>query len=123
MMCGIGLLLAASLLTPQESELKAALPDIFAKSAAHYRALDAAATQLMKGANGAVCFPRGYDAKRDALRMVSLNDWTNGHYAGALWYLYECTGDDFFKERATVWTEALEPNRHNSSHHDTGFIM
>ena len=106
-----------------EASLKASLPDVFAKAAAHYRALDAAATSLMKGADGAVRFPRGYDAKRGVLRTVSLDDWTNGHYAGALWYIYEATGDEFFRERATVWTEALEPNRRNSSHHDTGFIM
>ena len=32
-----------------EAALKARLPEIFAKAAAHYRALDAAATPLMKG--------------------------------------------------------------------------
>ena len=29
----------------------------------------------------------------------------SGHFPGSLWYLYEATGDEFFKERATVWTE------------------
>ena len=45
-------ILAAAMLTPQEAELKAKLPEIFAKSAAHYRALDAAATPLMHNAKG-----------------------------------------------------------------------
>lgn len=49
MMFGIGLLLAAPLLTPQEVELKDLPSEIFEKSAAHYKALDAAATPLMKG--------------------------------------------------------------------------
>ena len=38
-----------------EAALKARLPGIFAKAAAHYRALDAAATPLMKGKVVAVC--------------------------------------------------------------------
>ena len=35
-------LVAAALTCPQESKLQAMLPDVFAKSAAHYRAIDAA---------------------------------------------------------------------------------
>ena len=46
------LLFSAALLSPQETELKARLPEVFAKSAAHYRALDAAATPLMKDEKG-----------------------------------------------------------------------
>jgi len=45
-------ILAAVLAVPGEAELKARLPDIFAKSAAHYRALDAAATPQMKDEKG-----------------------------------------------------------------------
>ena len=121
MTTGTGLLLAAALLTPQESELKARLPDIFARAAAHYRALDAAATPLM--ADGVPRIPRSYNGGKGVLRMVSCMDWTAGHYPGALWYLYEATGDGFFRDRATAWTEILEPNKSVSTHHDTGFIM
>ena len=41
------ILISTVLLTPQENELAARLPEIFARSAAHYRALAAAATPLM----------------------------------------------------------------------------
>ena len=126
MMAGIGLLLAATLLTPQESELRAALPDIFAKSAAHYRALDAAATPLMKDKKGDLRTPHGilkWKTGKNELDMRSIYWWTSGHFPGSLWYLYEATGDEFFKERATAWTETLALNSKVTGNHDVGFIM
>ena len=118
-----GLMLAAALLTPQESELKARLPEIFAKCAAHYRALDAAATPLMKDAKGRLCTPHGYRRADQKLDMRSVYWWTAGHFPGSLWYLYEATGDAFFRDRATAWTEILAPNSVVTNHHDVGFIM
>ncbi|MBQ6136316.1 MAG: glycoside hydrolase family 88 protein [Kiritimatiellae bacterium] len=107
-----------------EAKLKAMLPDVFAKSAAHYRALDAAATPLVdKGEDGMKQVPHGWNAKEGKPDMRSIKWWTSGHYPGSLWYLYEATGDEFFKERAVAWTEILEPNKSDSSHHDTGFMM
>ena len=122
----IGLLLAAALLTPQESELKARLPEIFAKSAAHYRALDAAATPLMKDAQGGLRTPHGWlkwKTGKAELDMRSIYWWTSGHFPGSLWDRYEATGDEFFKERATAWTEILAPNSKVTDNHDVGFIM
>jgi hypothetical protein len=105
-----------------EEELRAALPGIFAKAAAHYRALDAAATPLMHGGkNGAAQYPHGM--RRGALDMRGISSWTSGHYAGSLWLLYEATGDEFFKERATAWTEILTPNSRLITTHDLGFMM
>ena len=117
-------LAAAALACPQEAKLKAMLPEVFAKSAAHYRAIDAAATPLMdKGEDGMKQVPHGWNAKEGKPDMRSIKWWTSGHYPGSLWYLYEATGDEFFKERAVAWTEILEPNKSDSSHHDTGFMM
>ena len=114
---------AALTLSPSEAELQAKLPEIFAKSAAHYRALDAAATPLMKDAKGHLRTPHGFNRKRGELDMHSIFWWTSGHFAGSLWYLHEATGEDFFKDRATVWTEILEPNKTADTNHDLGFIM
>ena len=117
-------LAAAALACPQEAKLKAMLPEVFEKSAAHYRAIDAAATPLMdKGEDGMKRVPHGWNAKEGKPDMRSIRWWTSGHYPGSLWYLYEATGDEFFKERAVAWTEILEPNKSDSSHHDTGFMM
>ena len=126
MMVGIGVLLAATVLTPQESGLKAALPDIFAKSAAHYRALDAAATPLMKDEKGQSRTPHGnlkWKTGNNELDMRSIYWWTSVHFPGSLWYLYEATGEEFFKDRATVWTEILAPVAKYDLNHDVGFMM
>jgi hypothetical protein len=79
-------------------ELKAKLPEIFAKSAAHYKALDAAATPLMKKADGTVMVPQGFKRNTRELDMRKIEWWTSGHYPGSLWYLYEATGDDSILE-------------------------
>ena len=119
----------------QEGKLRAMLPEVFAKCAAHYRALDAAATPLMNSGDPAKTVPRGnkphaerlvphgWDAKTGKLDMRSIYWWTSGHFPGSLWYIYEATGDNFFKDRAIVWTETLSPNSKVSDNHDVGFIM
>ena len=125
------LLVAAALASPQEAKLKAVLPEVFAKCAAHYRALDAAATPLMNSGDpkrmnkphGERLVPHGWKAVEGKPDMRSIYWWTSGHFPGSLWYLYEATGDKFFKDRATVWTETLAPNSKVSDNHDVGFIM
>ena len=114
--------LAAALTTP-EAQLKAALPDVFAKSAAHYKAIDAAATPLTDAGEGRFKVPHGFNLKTRTLDMRSIEWWTSGHFPGSLWYLYEATGDAFFKDRATVWTEILAPNAKRDNTHDLGFMM
>ena len=131
----IGLALAAALCAaPQETELRNMLPQVFAKSAAHYRALDAATTPLRKGKmsnrkdrhNSDLYVPHGilkWKTGKAEYDMRSIFWWTAGHFPGSLWYLYEATGDAFFKERATEWTELLAPNSTVSDNHDVGFVM
>lgn len=123
--------LVAALANPQEAKLEALLPEVFAKSAAHYRAIDAAATPLMNSGDPSKVekphaerlVPHGWNAKTGKLDMRSIYWWTSGHFPGSLWYLYEATGEEFFRERATVWTETLAPNSKVSDNHDVGFIM
>ena len=55
---------ALGCLGPAEDGLAARLPEIFAKSAAHYRALDAAATPLMKDGKGELRTPHGWRSTR-----------------------------------------------------------
>ena len=120
---GIALMLSCGVQAAKIDELKASLPEIFAKSAAHYKALDAAATPLMKKADGTVMVPQGFKRDKRELDMRKIEWWTSGHYPGSLWYLYEATGDEFFKERATVWTENLKPISKFTGNHDIGFMM
>jgi len=108
-----------------ESILKERLPGLFARSAAHYRALDAAATPLMRNEKfkGGLGAPQGWNAEKGEIDMRNIYWWTVGHFPGSLWYLYEGTGDAFFKERAIAWTEITAPNAKVSDNHDVGFIM
>ena len=105
------------------ADLKGRLPEIFSKCAAHYKALDAAVTPLMKNAKGQTMVPQGYKRGKKMYDMRRIEWWTSGHFPGSLWYLYEATGDDFFKERATVWTENLKPISTFKGNHDIGFMM
>lgn len=47
--------------------------------------------------------------------------WTSGFFSGSMWYLYKLTGDPFWRDNATKWTEDLEPEAYETSDHDTGF--
>ena len=114
------------LASADETKLTADLPRIFSRAAAHYRALDAAATPLMRDGEGGLRTPHGrlkWKSGKDEFDMRDILGWTAGHYAGSLWRLYEATGDAFFRDRATVWTEILAPNAKVTDNHDVGFIM
>lgn len=67
-------------------------------------------------------YPRtiGKDGK---LKATKLNDWTEGFYPGCLWYVYDYDRKDSWKEAAIKWTEALEPLKKLTNHHDIGFLM
>lgn len=67
-------------------------------------------------------FPRTID-KEGKLVTTPMNDWTEGFFPGSLWYLYEHTKSDYWKTNAVKWTEALEPNKTFTDHHDIGFLM
>jgi len=117
-------MMAAALLTPQEAELKARLPEVFAQAAANYRALDAVAVAERYGdrkKEGQL--PRSWDARTGKVLLREWHDWTGGHYPGALLYLYEATGDAFFAERAKDTMPLLARNAKVATNHDVGFIM
>ena len=67
-------------------------------------------------------YPRTVD-QDGKLQTTKLNDWTEGFYPGCLWYLYEWNKEDFWKQAAIKWTEALEPMKTTKHHHDVGFLM
>lgn len=58
-----------------------------------------------------------------SLEVVSGGDWTSGFYPGTLWYMFELTGKDEWKEKAVEYTEKLEEQMYNGSNHDVGFRM
>ncbi|WP_262247898.1 glycoside hydrolase family 88 protein [Parapedobacter soli] len=63
--------------------------------------------------------PRTIEAGR--LKLVPSRDWTSGFFAGCLWYLYELTGDNGWKEQAISYTIDIEKEKFNAGTHDMGF--
>ena len=66
-------------------------------------------------------YPR--TVKDNRLYVTTLNDWTEGFFPGCLWYVYEYTGGEEWKQAAIRWTEALEPLKKLTHHHALGFLM
>ena len=61
--------------------------------------------------------------KDGSLSVVPTGDWTSGFYPGSLWYMYELTGEDDWKEKAIAYSGLLEKEQFNGSNHDVGFRM
>lgn len=57
------------------------------------------------------------------LTIVSPKDWCSGFFAGNLWFLYEYTGDTYWKTHAEPFTTVLEQEKSNTGTHDLGFMV
>ncbi|MBO9619877.1 MAG: glycoside hydrolase family 88 protein [Niabella sp.] len=79
-------------------------------------------TQMLAHSKDLSLYPRTTD-KNGQTKYVGIGDWTGGFWAGDLWYVYECTKDQKWKEEATRWTQSLEKDQYNTTHHDLGFMM
>jgi NADPH-dependent 7-cyano-7-deazaguanine reductase QueF-like protein len=51
--------------------------------------------------------PRRID-ENGALVTTGIYGWTSGFFGGSLWYIYELSGDEKWKEEAIKWTETLD---------------
>jgi unsaturated chondroitin disaccharide hydrolase len=69
--------------------------------------------------------PRLIDKDKTAWKEVT-NDkliWTSGFYPGILWYAYEVTDNERWKNEAIQRTEVFEDFQNITEHHDIGFMM
>lgn len=69
---------------------------------------------------GPLASPRNIESD-GTLHMVISRDWTSGFFPGELWYMYEYTGDDFWKQKACQQTALIEREKMNGGTHDMGF--
>ena len=69
---------------------------------------------------GPLASPRNVEPD-GTLHMVISRDWTSGFFPGELWYMYEYTRDDFWKEKAQQQTALIEREKMNGGTHDMGF--
>ncbi|MBR1576104.1 MAG: glycoside hydrolase family 88 protein [Bacteroidales bacterium] len=58
-----------------------------------------------------------------SLVLVPPRGWTSGFFPGTMWYLYEMSGDEFWKEKAMKFTEYLESIKTYKGTHDLGFMI
>lgn len=56
-----------------------------------------------------------------SLRLVASRDWCSGFFPGELWYMYEYTGDEAWKQKAMEFTAPVEREKTNGGTHDMGF--
>lgn len=49
--------------------------------------------------------------------------WCSGFFGGSLWYLFEYTGENKWKDAADKWTRAVEKEKFNTRTHDLGFML
>lgn len=66
--------------------------------------------------------PRTIDTT-GALVTSRSNWWTSGFFPGSLWYLYEYTHDEKFRDAAKLMTARIEKEKNNTGTHDLGFML
>jgi len=66
--------------------------------------------------------PRTIDTA-GALVTSRSNWWTSGFFPGSLWYLYEYTNDEKFRDAAKLMTARIEKEKNNTGTHDLGFML
>ncbi len=54
---------------------------------------------------------------------VKMEDWTSGFFPGTMWYLYELTNDEKWKNYGIQVTESIEAVKNLTWHHDVGFMI
>lgn len=94
------------------------------KESWYQNSLEVASNQLtlqVEEMGDIVGFPRSIRA--DTLRLDDIYDWTSGFFPGSLWYMYELSGNEFFKEEATKFTSYLHDIRYYKGTHDLGFMI
>lgn len=71
--------------------------------------------------SGKILNPRTvYNGK---IEYVPIDDWTSGFFPGTMWYMYELTKDEKWKEYGIKYTEDLDSIKYLTWHHDVGFMI
>lgn len=64
-----------------------------------------------------------YTVKDGQISGVQPSSWVSGFFPGTMWYLYEYSGEEFWREKAEHYTTMLEDQQYNRGTHDLGFMM
>ncbi|MBP3193875.1 glycoside hydrolase family 88 protein [Natronogracilivirga saccharolytica] len=68
--------------------------------------------------------PRNIPPGEKGWNTTGIHGWTSGFWPGLLWYAYESTEEEKWREHAHHWNMKLEPlRRWENINHDLGFMM
>src|SRR5687768_2517404 len=56
--------------------------------------------------------------EKGELKLVASRDWTSGFFPGQLWFLYEATNKEDWKQQARLFTANIEREKTNAGTHD-----
>jgi unsaturated chondroitin disaccharide hydrolase len=79
-------------------------------------------SNLLEASGDLSRLPRSID-ENGALLTTGIYGWTSGFFPGSLWYIYEITGGEKWKDEAGRWTETLDTIQYWSGNHDVGFMI
>ena len=99
----------------EQQQLKSSLKKALDVAVVHKRAQ----AEYMLPINGML--PKSF--KDGEIVTAKPRDWTSGFLPGALWLLYEHTGDEQLKEYADTFTRRLEELKDYTGTHDLGFMV
>lgn len=95
--------------------------DIVADNAAHAAAQYTLMTDVIEK-NGEFINPRTV-LDDGSILYIPIDDWCSGFFPGSMWYLYELTSDEKWKELGEKYTIELDSVKHLKWHHDVGFMI
>ena len=101
--------------TLAQKKSKINIDEAFDNATKHYTNMLATHPDLTK-------FPQS--TKKDGTPDDRKSDWwCSGFFGGSLWYLFEYTGENKWKDAADKWTRAVEKEKFNTRTHDLGFML
>lgn len=71
--------------------------------------------------SGEILNPR--TTNNNKIEYIPMDDWTSGFFPGSMWYMYDLTKDDKWKNLGIRYTEALDSVKYLKWHHDVGFMV
>ncbi len=105
----------------REESMKKLTARVFERAAAQFMLLDSNVTSLAADSDMLV-YPRSTNVD-GTLWTSDYKWWCSGFFPGSLWYVYEYTGNEHYKDLALKYQAGLEPLRHRTDDHDIGFQL
>ena len=117
----ISIVLVAASCCRQES-MEELTARVFERAAVQFALLDVNVDSIAALKPGEPVYPRSI-RKDGSLMPSGYKWWCSGFYPGSLWFVYEYTGDEKFKDLALKYQAGLEPLRFRTDDHDIGFQL